>query len=211
MAAAVLLTCLALLGVGGGVLAHRSLSRHLAAAGGVLLFAIAFIWIVPEISHEWGWPKAILFVTLAALLLALADWALIQLGHSPRHGVMAPLLVATAIHSLLDGWSIRALAGQPVPAALVPVGLGLHKIPEGFALGWVLRRSVASHATAIGLGACAELFTLAGAILQPGTDRLGIQRFGDAWTPAVLCLIAGAFLFLGCHAMLPFFGRHQHS
>jgi zinc transporter ZupT len=210
MAVAVLLTGLALLGVAGGVLLHRGISNHLAALGGLLLFAIAFIWIVPEITQSWGWARAILFVTGAALLLALVDWTLIRLGHSPRRGVLAPLIVATAIHSFLDGWSIRALATQPVPLALVPIGLGLHKIPEGFALGWVLRRSIASHARAIGLGALAELFTLVGALLQPDTDRFGITRFGDSWTPAVLCLIAGAFVFLGCHAVLPYFAKHEH-
>jgi hypothetical protein len=211
MAAAVLLTCLALLGVAGGVLMHRSISNHLAALGGLLLFAVAFIWIVPEISQAWGWPKTILCVTLAALCLALVDWALIRLGHSPRHGVIAPLVVATAIHSFLDGWSIRALAVEPVPLALVPIGLGLHKIPEGFALGWVLRRSVSSHARAIALGGLAEIFTLVGALLQPRADRFGIARFGDSWTPTVLCLIAGAFLFLGTHALVPYFSKHEHA
>jgi hypothetical protein len=210
MAVAALLTGLALLGVAGGVLLHRSISNHLAALGGLLLFAVAFIWIVPEIAQTWGWPRTIFLVTTAALLLALVDWALIRLGHSPRHGVLAPLLIATAIHSLLDGWSIRALAAQPVPLGLVPIGLGLHKIPEGFALGWVLRRSLSSHARAMGLGSLAEMFTLAGAWLQPGTDRFGVSRFGDAWTPAVLCLIAGAFVFLGCHALLPYFAKHEH-
>jgi hypothetical protein len=209
MAVAALLTCLALLGVAGGVLLHRGISNYLAALGGLLLFAVAFIWIVPEIAQAWGWPRTVLFVMVAALALALVDWALIRLGHSPRHGVMAPLLIATAIHSLLDGWSIRALAAQPVPLALVPIGLGLHKIPEGFALGWVLRRSL-SHTRAIVLGALAEMFTLVGALLQPGADRFGFTRFGDAWTPAVLCLIAGAFVFLGCHALLPYFVKHQH-
>jgi hypothetical protein len=133
MAAAVLLTCLALLGVAGGVWLHRSISNHLAALGGLLLFAVAFIWIIPEIVEAWGWPWTLLWVTGTALVLALVDWALIRIGHSPRHGVIAPLVIATAIHSLLDGWSIRALAAQPVPMALVPIGLGLHKIPEGFA------------------------------------------------------------------------------
>ncbi len=211
MAAAVLLTCLALLGVAAGVLLHRSISNHLAALGGLLLFAVAFIWIVPEIKETLGWPRTVLFVSLAALLLALIDWALIRLGHSPRHGVLAPLVIATAIHSLLDGWSIRALAAQPVPLALVPIGLGLHKIPEGFALGWVLRRSLSSHTRAIGLGAFAELFTLVGAFMQPGTDRLGVAQFGNSWTPAVLCLIAGAFVFLGCHALAPYLTKHQHA
>ena len=211
MAAAALLTCLAFLGVSGGVLLHRSISNVLAALGGVLLFAVAFIWIMPEISEAWGWPRAVLFVSLAALGLALVDWALIRLGHSPRHGVLAPLIIATAIHSLLDGWSIRALASQPVPLALVPIGLGLHKIPEGFALGWVLRRSLSSHTRALGLGALAESVTLIGAFLEPGTDRFGIARFGDSWTSAVLCLIAGAFVFLGCHALLPYFMKHEHD
>ena len=92
----------------------------------------------------------------------------------------------------------------------MPIGLGLHKIPEGFALGWVMRRSLSSHARAIGFGALAELFTMVGAVLQPGTDRFGVARFGDSWTPAVLCLIAGAFVFLGCHAVLPYFWKHSH-
>ncbi len=92
MVAAAVLTCLALLGVAGGVLLHRSISNHLAALGGLLLFAVAFIWIVPEIAQAWSWPRAILFVTGAAVLLAFADWGLIQLGHSPRHGVIAPLI-----------------------------------------------------------------------------------------------------------------------
>ncbi len=210
MAAAVLLTCLALLGVAGGVWLHRSISNHLAALGGLLLFAVAFIWLVPEIVEAWGWPRTILFVMGAALLLAFVDWTLIRIGHSPRHGVIAPLIIATAIHSFLDGWSIRALAAQPVPVALVPIGLGLHKIPEGFALGWVLRRSLTSHARAIWLGALAEVFTLVGALLQPWTDQIGVARFGDSWTAAVLCLIAGAFVFLGFHALLPYFRKHQH-
>jgi hypothetical protein len=211
MWAAVVLTCLALLGVAGGVLMHRSISNHLAALGGLLLFAVAFIWIVPEIREAWGWPYTVLFVSMATVLLALIDWVLTQLGHSPRHGVIAPLLVATAIHSLLDGWSIRMLAAHPAPLALVPVGLGLHKIPEGFALGWVLRRSVASHARAITLGTFAEIFTVVGAALQPVANRFGVAEFGEVWTPAVLCMIAGAFVFLGIHAMLPYFTRHEHS
>jgi hypothetical protein len=210
MALAALLTTLALLGVVGGVLLHSGISNYLAAAGGLLLFAVAFVWIAPEISAAWGWPRTILLVAGVTVLLALADAALIRLGHSPRHGVIAPLLAATAIHSLLDGWTIRALASQPVPLALVPLGLSLHKIPEGFALGWVLRRSVSSHMRAIGLGALAELFTLVGALLQPATDRFGLARFGASWTPAVLCVIAGAFMFLGVHALLPCF-RHEHD
>jgi zinc transporter ZupT len=210
MTIAVLLTGLALLGVAGGVLLHRSLSKYLAAAGGVLLFAVALIWLMPEISDAWGWPLAIFRVAIVVILLGLADSTLVHFGHSPRHhGVIAPLLAATAIHSVLDGWSIRALASQPMPVALVPIGLGLHKIPEGFALGWVLRRSLDSHLRAFGFGAFAELFTVIGALLQPATNRFGLAQFGPGWTPFVLCVIVGAFIFLGLHAFLPYF-RSEH-
>jgi zinc transporter ZupT len=207
MAVALLLTCLALAGVMAGVTLQRSISHHVAAAGGLLLFGVAFIWIVPEIAESWNWPWALLAVTLVAVLLALLDGALIRLGHSPRHGVIAPLLAATAIHSLLDGWSIRTLAAQPLAEIFVPAGLALHKIPEGFALGWVLRRAVSSSWRAAFFGICAELFTAVGALLQPSANRLGLERFGPSWTPAVLSVIAGAFVFLGCHALLPYFRR----
>ena len=209
MVAAVLLTGVALLGVTGGVLFHRGISYYLAAAGGILLLAIAFVWIAPEIATAWAWPLALAGIVVVAAGLALADAALVRLGHSPNHGVIAPLLTATAIHSLLDGWSIRALASQPVPLALAPIGLGLHKLPEGFALGWVLRRTLPSHKRAFAFASLAELFTIVGALLEPAADRLGLARFGPGWTPAVLCVIAGAFVFLACHALLPYF-RHHH-
>jgi zinc transporter ZupT len=211
MAAAVLLTGLALVGVAAGVLLHRGVSNYFALAGGLLLFAIAFVWVIPEISEAWGWPRALLSIAVVVALLAPIDWALTRLGHSPRHhGIVIPLLAATAIHSLLDGWSIRVLASHPLPPGLVPIGLGLHKIPEGFALGWVLRRALPSHARALSLGALAEMFTILGAVIQPVTDRFGVTHFGINWTPTVLCIIAGAFLFLGGHALLPYFTRHEH-
>jgi zinc transporter ZupT len=209
MAAAVLLTGLALVGVLVGASLHHGISHHLAAAGGLLLLVIAFVWIVPEIAGAWGWPRACLTVALAALLLAALDSTLTRHGHSLHHGVIAPLLAATAIHSLLDGWSIRALAAQPVPGAIVPIGLSLHKLPEGFALGWVLRRTLLSRNRAIAFGAFAEMFTLAGAAFQPTADRSALAHFGPAWTPTILSVIAGAFLFLACHALLPYFTKKK--
>jgi zinc transporter ZupT len=209
MAVALLLTCLAMAGVMAGALLERSISHHVAAAGGLLLFGVAFIWIVPEIAELWSWPWAVLAVTLVAVLLALLDGALVRLGHSPRHGVIAPLLAATAIHSLLDGWSIRTLATHPLTEIFVPTGLALHKIPEGFVLGLVLRRTVSSPWRAAFFGISAELFTLLGALLQPPANRSGLERFGPSWTPAVLSVIAGAFVFLGCHALLPYFRRER--
>jgi zinc transporter ZupT len=209
MAFAALLTALAVVGVAGGVWLHRGASTYLTASGGVILFLIASVWIVPEIAATWGWSRALICVGLVAGLFAFADALLLRLGHSPRRGVVAPLIAATAIHSLLDGWSIRTLGSHPLPIGIASIGLGLHKIPEGFALGWVLRKSLHSHIRAFALGVFAELFTLLGAALQPTADRSGLAWFGAAWTSAVLCVIAGAFVFLGLHTVLPYF-RHEH-
>lgn len=205
MLVACLVTLLALGGVGAGVLLHQEhgISAHLAAAGGGLLFGISLFWLMPEISEASGRGQAVFSALAVAGLLTLLDRLLIGLGHSPRHGVVAPLIAATAIHSLLDGWSMRAFAPNTFAGIAVPVGLALHKIPEGLALGWITRRSVPSTWKAIGIGTFAELFTLAGAWFEPHANQTGSARFGAWWTSMVLSVIAGAFLFLGFHAILP--------
>jgi hypothetical protein len=40
-------------------------------------------------------------------------------------------------------------------------------------------------------------------LIEPGADRLGTARFGEGWPAAVVAIIAGSFLFLGFHAVLP--------
>lgn len=200
-----LVTLLALGGVIGGAFLHQEhgISDHLAAAGGGLLFGISLFWLMPEIAGTSGKVPAVLGTLGIAGALALLDKALVDHGHSPRHGVVAPLIAATAIHSLLDGWSMRAFAPNSFAGIAVPIGLALHKVPEGLALGWIARRSILSVWRAIAAGSFAELFTVAGGWLEPHADRTGSAKFGAWWTAAVLSVIAGAFLFLGFHAMLP--------
>jgi len=205
MAVAWLLTLLALGGVIAGVVMGnpRGLSNHLAAAGGGLLFGISLFWIVPEIAETSGRAIALLMAVGVSAMLALLDGALERVGHSARREVIGPLLIAAALHSLLDGWSVRALAARPVTEVAVPIGLALHKIPEGIALGWITRRSMSSHWKAGAAAIAAELFTLVGAFVQPAANESGAAKFGDWWTTTVLAIIAGSFLFLGFHAVLP--------
>ncbi|MBV9157219.1 MAG: hypothetical protein JO097_13230, partial [Acidobacteriaceae bacterium] len=121
----------------------------------------------------------------------------------PGHAVIGPLLAATAAHSFLDGWSVRLFTGQPVASIAVPLGLGLHKIPEGLAVGWIARKSMASPWKAAAAGLAVEAMTLVGAWAEPKVDASGAARFGALWSAAVLAIIAGSFLFLGLHAVLP--------
>lgn len=205
MAVASALTLLAFAGIAAGLLLGHTwkLSLHLSAVGGGVLFGIALFWVIPEIAESFGWVGGAVLTVCAACGLAALDWVLSHSGHSPRRGVAGPLLAATAIHSFLDGWSVRAFAVQPVADVAVPLGLALHKIPEGVALGWVARRSFSRTWKAAAAAGAVELMTLAGALVEPRANRSGIAAFGVGWSAAVLAIIAGSFLFLGVHALAP--------
>lgn len=201
MSAAWLLTVLAWVGVVAGVLLlepHRRISGGFAAAGGGVLFGIALFWLIPEMTEEAG-KLAALYAVGGCGLIAGVDRLLAHTGHSPRHGVVAPVLAATAIHSFLDGWSVRALRLLP----LVPVGLAMHKVPEGLALGWVTRLATQRRGVAIFICALVEAVTLVGAAIEPIANRSATAAFGANWSIAILAVIAGTFLFFGLHAVLP--------
>ena len=205
MAVAWLLTLVAVAGiwVGAHFLRAEKFSEQLAAAGGGLLLGICLFWLLPEISESSSRITAIVWVLGVAGALLLADWALGHAGHSARDGVLWPILAATAVHSFLDGWSVRALAPKPFTHAAVAIGLALHKAPEGLALVWISRRSLQSLPKAVIAGAGVEIFTVLGADVQPGWNASGTQMFGAVWTAAVLAIIAGGFAFLAVHAVVP--------
>ena len=205
MLAAWALTLLAFAGIWAGLfLGHEAkLSDHLAAAAGGLLFGISLFLVIPEIAEASGWLAAILLAAAACCVLLGVDRLLIHTGHSPRHGVIGPLLAATAIHSFLDGWSLRALSVQPFANVAVPLGLALHKMPEGLALGWIGRRSFSSIWKAATIGCIVEAATLVGAWIEPRANESGVDVFGPWWSAVVLAIVAGGFLFLGVHALAP--------
>jgi zinc transporter ZupT len=205
MAIAWMLTLLACAGIGVGVLLGSSgrLSDHLAAAGGGLLFGISLFRIIPEIAESSGWLMAVALSAVACCGLIALDRILIHTGHSPRHGVMGPLLAAAAAHSFLDGWSVRALSVQPFANIAVPLGLALHKLPEGIALGWIVRRSTSKRFQSGVIAGAVEMMTIVGAWVEPRANASGTAAFGMWWSDAVLAIIAGGFLFLGVHALVP--------
>jgi zinc transporter ZupT len=198
-----LLTVIAWAGAAAGVFLHeRRLSGTLAAAGGGVLFGVALFWLVPEMAQHAG-KAALLYAAIACALIAVLDRILAHTGHSPGHGVLGPVLAATAAHSLLDGWALRALAAVPLTGIAVPLGLALHKFPEGLALGWITRTASRTASWALALCIVVEGVTLIGAAVEPVANRSATAAFGPAWTIAILAIIAGAFLFFGLHAVLP--------
>ncbi len=205
MAVAWLLTVLAMGGVIAGVLLGQSRfwTSQVGAAGGGLLFGVALFWVLPEIAETSGWIGAAALSLGACVLIGAADMLLMHTGHSPRSGAIGPLLGATAIHCFLDGWSVRALGGKPMTDVAVALGLALHKIPEGFALGWVTRRALQPTSKALLLGSAIEALTAVAAFVEPKANDSGIATLGAWWTAGVLAVISGSFLYLGFHVVIP--------
>jgi zinc transporter ZupT len=100
---------------------------------------------------------------------------------------------------LLDGWSV-ATVQSAAPLGLrvaVPLAVALHKLPEGMALGGILRAAVPNRGTAMGWCVVAEGSTLLGGV----AGLLAASHLGTGWTMYPLGLTAGWLAYLGYHAV----------
>ena len=205
-----LITLIAILSAAAGVwlTSFHGLSRRLVPFGGGVLLGVALFWVLPEMAEFFSWQGAILWLASGFLVLAAIDRFVYPVcpacSHSHQHdhcatrlhGFATPLLLAAALHSALDGWS--AAAGQNAGFSLALIGgIGVHKIPEGLALGVIARASLGSRASALAWCALAQMATIAGAgfasVLAPHLSSQGLH--------ALLALAGGSFLYLGGHAV----------
>jgi zinc transporter ZupT len=179
-------------------------------SAGVLL-GVALFGLLPELAQESGWlSSGLLFAAGYGLLLAINRYAYpvcptCAHNHDHNscttelHGFAGPLIAASALHAFLDGWSISTVQSA-APLGLrvaVPLAVTLHKLPEGIALGGILRASMGSRARAMGWCALAE-----GATLLGGAFGLTMApHLGTQWTTYPLGITAGWLFYLGYHAV----------
>jgi zinc transporter ZupT len=207
-----LATLVAILSAAASValLGRRGMARTLVPLSGGLLAGIAVFGLIPEIAREIGWPYGIVFAAAGYGLLMVFDRFVYpvcpscshhhdhDLAGASLHGFAGPLLIAAAVHALLDGWGLVTIqiAARSAPRAATAFAFAilLHKIPEGLALGGILRASLGSARTAIFRCAAAELATLVG-------GAFGLWLTPAAWISYPLAIAAGTFLFLGIHAV----------
>jgi zinc transporter ZupT len=206
-----LITAVAILSAAAGVwlTSLHSISRRLVPFSGGLLMGVALFWLVPEMAETLGWRGAIAWTMAGVAALALIDRYLYPVcpacSHSHDHddcvtrlhGFAVPLLMAAAVHSLLDGWIAASAKEVVVVAPALLLAVGFHKAPEGVALGVITRASVSSRTTALFWCALAESATLAGA----GVESMLAPHLDTATLHALLALAAGSFLYLGGHAI----------
>jgi zinc transporter ZupT len=176
-----------------------------------VLIGVSLFGLLPELAVEIGWTISLaLFATGYGALLLVNRYVYrvcptCSHDHDHNacstelHGFAAPLIVAASLHSFLDGWSI-ATVQMAVPLWLrvaVPLAVALHKVPEGLALGGILRAAVPSRAAAVGWAVLAEGSTLVGGAL----GLIAGPHLGSQWITYPLGIAAGWLFYLGYHAV----------
>jgi zinc transporter ZupT len=197
--------------LGVGIASLRRRTRFVVPFSAGVLLGVVLFGLLPELAEVSGLVGGVLLPVLGYGLLLVINRFVYPVcptcAHDHDHGACAdelhgfalPLIAAAAVHSFLDGWSVVA-AQLSAPAGLrlaVPLAICLHKLPEGVALGGILRASVKSRAAALGWCVLAE-----GATLVGGAAGLWMApRLGTEWTIVPLGLAAGWLIYLGYHAV----------
>jgi zinc transporter ZupT len=178
----------------GIALAGGRRARILIPVGGALLAAVALFGLLPELIHEIGWAAAVGLATAGFVLLSILDRLGYSVCPSCQHGrsFAGSLVAATAVHAFVDGWGMMAVGNRGSVSLAIATAILLHKIPEGLALGAILRASAPQ--AAIGLAVIAELPTVLG-------GATSLWATPKEWVNYPLALAAGTFLFLGLHAL----------
>jgi zinc transporter ZupT len=183
----------------GIVLSARERSfRLLVPLSGAFLVAIAVFGLIPELAAEIGWVRDLALVAAGFVTLAAIDRFVFSICPSDEHGgaqaFAASLLIATGIHAFVDGWGmVAAQEAAPRTGVAVALAIFLHKVPEGLALGTILRRSFGEAGRALLWCGVVEVATVPG-----GLVALWIGE--QTWTSYPLAVVSGALLFLGLHA-----------
>jgi zinc transporter ZupT len=183
-------------------------------SAGVLLGVVLF-GLLPELVEEIGWQVTGIFFAggygllywigrhVAPVCPSCAHDHDHQSCGNVLHGFAAPMIGASMLHSFFDGWSVAAaqMAAHHGVRLAVALAVALHKIPEGIALGAIVRASVASRSSALFWSVSVEATTLVGGILG-----LAIApHLSTAWIAYPLALAAGWLFYLGAHALQAWF------
>ena len=170
---------------------------------------VALFWVLPEMADFLSWFAALGWIAAGFAALWAVDrffYPVCPACSHPHdhdhcsaelHGFGPPLLIAAAIHSALDGWSVSAANGSAHLGMAFVLAIALHKIPEGLALGVIVRAAMDSRCAALGWCLLAESATVAGAALE----LILAPYLGPHVLYALLAIAGGTFLYLGGHAV----------
>jgi ZIP family zinc transporter len=199
----------AVVGVRLGQMGRSKLEMLVHVATGALLGITAFD-ILPEAKAVLTWPLfvastlfgyALLWVVGKFVFYVCPSCAIAHMegdAAMARRGSLILLATALGIHCVLDGVAIstgRLLSERAEIGALL--GVGLHKLPEGLALGLLLVGARYSKKAAVAISGGIESLTIVGGLVglllaqRPTPEAIGI----------VFALVGGGFVYLVYNAL----------
>src|SRR5437867_11230721 len=193
-------------------LEHKPLCALISLAAGTLLGVTLFA-IAPESLETTNWWTAILAsATGYALFFFISKYVhhvcpACAASHfdadATRHfgEIASALVVALAIHSTTDGVALGIGPETAVSAAgkwSLFSALGIHKVPEGLALGSLLIGAGLQRANALIWVAAVEATTLLGGAL----GFFFLVNTTTFWLGLIMAHVGGGFLYLAAHAVL---------
>jgi zinc transporter ZupT len=220
------------LAVGGGTLgavlgtSHRRLCALISVGAGSLLGVTLFV-ILPETTESLRWWQL-----LPALGSGYAVFSLISkyifhvcpacaashFDEATTHRfseIASAMMLALAIHCMVDGLGILAgnqadatatASGRIVGFSII-LGVCVHKIPEGLALGALLRGAGLSTSGILFRVIAVEATTLLGGVM----GWLFFPHASHFWISAALAHAGGGFVFLATHAIIGEILKHHKA
>ncbi len=187
------------------------ISRRIVPFSGVVLILLSLFWVLPELISMFGWAGGLGLMTGGFALLLVIDRFVYSVcpvcAHThdhdrcsnSLHGFETPLIVAAMLHGLFDGWALAAGhdGGAGAIGSAISAGIAIHKIPEGLALGVILRAAMKSRFRAMIWGVLTQSVLLLGGGLEAAMSAY----LSNWWISVLLALGGGTFLYLGFHAV----------
>jgi zinc and cadmium transporter len=187
-----------------------------------LLLATALLHLLPEAIATLGNTPRVWYLLAAGILglfcveqivaaiVHAGDTGVVQVhahGHAHHHSLRpANLIVASSLHSFLDGVSVAAaFAAGPRVGWITALAISLHEVPHRVGDFAVLLHAGYSATSALRMAVLPSLGALLGVAL--------VAAFGASGGTAVYWLLpisAASFLYIACVNLMPEL-RHQHS
>lgn len=222
LAGALLLSTMAGLATGlGGLMAisrrpdERQMGFLMGFTAGVML-ALAFVGLLNEAWEDAGFGTATIAFAVGALLMLVIDiflphirFAVQEPGVLDQRLFTTGLLIAVGIslHNIPEGAAVGAgYVDTHRLGVMVAAGMALHNVPEGVATALPIYASGASRLAAFRLSLFAGLVEPAGALAA----ALLLTNF-EGLVPAALAFAAGVMTFITLDELVPAARREGHE
>jgi zinc transporter ZupT len=213
------------LAVGGGTLgavlgtSHKRLCALISLGAGTLLGVTLFA-ILPETVEVLRWWQlllalasgyAVFFVISKYIFHVCPACAASHFDEATTHRfseIASAMMLALAIHCTVDGMAMSAGNTETAStAAAIIMAVCVHKIPEGLALGALLRGAGLGTGGIIWRVLAVEATTLLGGLI----GWLFFPHASSFWIAAALAHAGGGFIFLAIHAIIGEILKHHKA